>query len=806
MFIAPALLAIRLAVPQGADVQAGAIMVEGKSIPLRLVTTPAPAIPDQYLAWRGFAYLGGQPGAVYSPYRAVYDWKPVSDAYAGAKDKQGSIWKTKIVLIARTETVARDSAGILEWNRDAVFAERIQSTLESIARVKAWFKAKFDGQVDVVPDVSVEYDILRDYTGEAVPFGSEFAKSYFGPRMNGGVYDAEDKVFRGPYNSAIYILPGYEEQPLAMQVVNMTPVTGVYLGSSRSAQYDSGQFEASLIGAIEAQIGWRVRSQGFTGPGAGAELPNPWTLASMVGIPPTPDLLDRLRKAQPLDLKPSNLSLPEVETWQTDGVDASIIQDDQRGPVLKFTEHKGARQGGIGLPIRTDGKPIALIAENPTLSFDVRSTHRNKLSIRIQGEGDKQFWVSIGRNPMLARPSGAAIASVPFEPNGMWQHEAIDLKALAATAGITQVVGLAIEPSPDAAMADLEGAGAGDYFFDAINLSAAPAAAPLAMPNASATSEDSIARALFAAHATATSTELIALLADKDAIVRLNATTAYEQIKDPAAEAALIANASDINPAIQESALRALSFQGTDAALAGIRDTLKFTPDEHAKSVAAQMLAKTGDKKYAGDVVLLFTTIGWQPKIEAVDAMTLLKEIDPKFRLAFLRNENPAVRLEVLRQADLKNPETIERLEWYAVNDPFDLLRATAYDQLIASGDPNLMTQGYAGVRDDSVCARVMVLDYMAAHPAETHRKALLLALTDHSPVVQAAALKAFSAMPGDVALAELDPVVAEENPDVQLALIALSRAKNLQLPNSTTDKMKASPDARVVQAIGSGS
>jgi HEAT repeat protein len=295
----------------------------------------------------------------------------------------------------------------------------------------------------------------------------------------------------------------------------------------------------------------------------------------------------------------------------------------------------------------------------------------------------------------------------------------------------------------------------------------------------------------------------LALLADKVSIVRLNAATAFQRIKDPSCESALTVAVSDINPSIQEAALRALGFQGTPTALTTIRQVLRFNPDEYAKSVAARMLAATGDTKYAGDVLLLFTTRGWQPKIAAIEAISQLDKLDPKFRLGFLRNEDPAVRLAVIDSADVKNSETVSALEWHAVNDPSDLIRARACLQLIASGNQAAMDQGYAGVKDDSKLVRLMILSSLADKPAESHRKALQLAVADRNASVRAAALTAYAKFPADVTLEEIANVLQDDDPDVQLALLRLAKAKNLTLPSETIAKMKASPDPRVVQAAG---
>ena len=781
-------LALFLVVGQGADVP---LKVGDKEIPLRLVSSPVIPPPPDYLAWDGWQYLASAPTKVWEPYPAASKWGEILPKYEAAKALKRNVWRSKVFVITRTESTQRDAAGVLRSNRDFLSEKQLQETLEAIARVRALITAEFGGKVVFEPDVEVELDTLRWNS-----YGNDFAQWYLGPRINGGLYVAEDKVFRGPYNSALYILPGYSDAPPARSVVNGTPVAGVY-ANAPGMSAEAGRLEIALREALLQQVQERLKEQGF-GVGAGSSAAvDAWQTATSIEQPSTDVLLQRLRDAKNVSLV-SELALPLSAHWKAPGTDVAIVDDPEHGRVLQVKENPAFRTGGVALPVGAE--PIGTLEKTPTLSFFAKSTDHDPISIRVQGKSSS-FCVSVGRDPAVAQASNAVVGSAPFQDDGQWQKVSVDLRPLAKAAGVNEIVSLAIEPSPNALVADMLEFGNGEYYFDDIKLSSEAATPLLTSPIPDLSSLDGEARALAASKATESSPALIAALKDPLPVVRLNAAAAYTKIKDPLAESALTFDMSDFNAPIQEQALFALAFQGTDSAKASIRQAVRFTLGDLAKGTGAKLLAETGDAKYTGDILLLFTNPSWQSAMTAVEALAKLPGVNPQARHVFLRSLNPALRLVVVRLADAKNTSDRGALEWHALNDPSDMVRAHAHMKLIESGDPVVAAEGYKGVRDDSRYARILLLDLLAASPKAEHRPAIMIGLADNSPLVRAAAARALAAQPAPVPLEELGTLVEDRHPEVLLALSELAVKKALKLPSSTVAAMKDTPDKRVQDA-----
>jgi hypothetical protein len=75
--------------------------------------------------------------------------------------------------------------------------------------------------------------------------------------------------------------------------------------------------------------------------------------------------------------------------------------------------------------------------------------------------------------------------------------------------------------------------------------------------------------------------------------------------------------------------------------------------------------------------------------------------------------------------------------------------------------------------------------------------------LADSSPRVRAAALRALSAQPADVALDEIANVFEDKFPVVQNALLDLAAAKKLTLPPTAIATLKSSIDKTVAARVG---
>ena len=314
------------------------------------------------------------------------------------------------------------------------------------------------------------------------------------------------------------------------------------------------------------------------------------------------------------------------------------------------------REGGVALPATADGSPIDKVDEHPTLTFAVKSSSGDPMAIRLDSSLGTAAWICLGRDVPLVHPApGAVVASVAFEPDGKWHTVAVDVRSLAKQAALTDIKDMAIEPTPNCKLAGKQRAEPIAYQFADFAFSSDPASPLTAPVTAGATSDDPEARAIFAAHATAPSPELAALLKDKNELVRLNATTAYIGFKDRTVEDALISNSLDLDPSVAGAALAALMAEGSDKAVAVVRNSIHVSLSEYAKSVAAKLVGDTKDPKAADDLSSLVAGRSWQAHVAAVHALAEIPGPDSQvFRLAYLGLNDPAVKLAVSKNQTLR--------------------------------------------------------------------------------------------------------------------------------------------------------
>lgn len=401
--------------------------------------------------------------------------------------------------------------------------------------------------------------------------------------------------------------------------------------------------------------------------------------------------------------------------------------------------------------------------------------------------------------PILRASAPPPEPAVSFSPDGTWRQISVDAKSLAAKAGFEQVKELAIEPTPGAILDGRIGLGDISADFDDFKFTGDAPQPFLSEAKPDAVSMFPEDRARFAAQTMASSPELIALLTDPSPMVRLNAASAFTRIKDSAASANLLKCIADSDPWIDQVALRALANQGGETVIPLLQKTVRAGATPLARATAGELLGETKDAKYRSDIAPLLVDRYWQNRLAAVHALSYLPGNEAAIiRMAFLDQVEPEIKLATTRSVDPKDDYQIKKLLWSAVNEPSDLIRAESDIKLIQSPNEAIRSEGYKGVRDDSRTTRILLLGYMAENSSEAHRNALRLAVTDRSPEVRAAALRAFASLEKGTQAEEISNVLNDEDPRVQLALQELAKKKGFALPAKTKELMSASPDERV--------
>lgn len=794
MTLVPALLALTLVSRQAPTNPQAPVtpptVLAGQSVNLRFPTADDGAPAEEVRLWSGWGNLKGD---FPRPFRTENDWSAVRNASLAANPV---VWRIKVVVLTEAETMHRDARGLLRSQLFFLGDPNVTRALESVLRFGQLVALRTGGKVKVLPDVSIESERMYEDATAGGDYGDAFLQKYLGPRVNGGLYDAEDHVYRGPYGSVFVITPF----PIrAETTVNGMPVTEIPFFQTGGASLD-GTVDDAMLAAWTRHLAIRMAEQGFHHPWPTGD--DEWTAAASLEEPATDVLLTRLAAPATASNEPTPADARYVPSYKAPNYTLAVANDANRGSVLSVKEDSVPRDGGVALPIPSGGIDLA---KTPTLAFFVRSTAKDRIALRVDG-AEKSAWISLGRDAVpVPRRTEIAETELPFNPDGSWQHVVVDLRKALQGVGESRLTGLVLGPTPYARAATRRQTGPLEYQFDGFSLGNDPATDPLPAPAPNADSTDSEERALAAIQPDASVATLTKLVKDADADVALNAVAALGKLSDPKTEPILIEGTGNINPRVVEVALRGLAARKTETALAAIRSTLKYGITDWGRGVAAGLLADTGDAKTADDIMILLANRSWVTREAALEALGKLPGAPVGIiRLAFLPQDDPEIKVETVRLTDPSRDYEMSKLLWAAINEPSDAVRAESDIKLIQATNANDRTEGYKGVRDDSREVRLRLVDWMREHPNEANRPALLLAVTDRSASVRAAALRALAAQPGAVSNDEIANVLTDKQPEVQLALVQLSKAKGVKLSDATVEGMKSSPDPRVPEAAKS--
>lgn len=729
--------------------------------------TPAP-LPTEVRDWTGFKYLPAGSRAVPVAFATPGDWSSIK----GEPAPNAAVWRTKVVILTRVDR-AHERGGTILWpGHHAIISQQVVRIRRALPQLRALVAHLSGGAVNMTFDVVEEPELMTLDGGD---FGS-FIRRYLEPRINGGRYEAEDGVFRGPYQSVFVVHPlGGEPSPIFE--VQGTPVSLLGLPDAPSQEVD-GYLAATMALNWQGQVAARAVDAGPASVADGSPAPSgaDWP-AILAGQNATTE--QRLHAlAAKLDTG-TEMAFPFSVRSGERGIEttAKLEKDPERGEVLNVAEIGFVRAGGIALPT-VDGVAIRDVVATPTFAFWAKSEARDPIVFQFDGKA-----VRLGTD-------------VPFAYDNVWHRVKIDLRPLGRVAQIL------IAPDADArrlikttlgpVMASFAG-------FEATT--EAPDAKPAAEePSPTAVSPE--ARAAWAA-ASGPGDARRALFKDPHEAVRANAVAAAFARPDPADEPGLIESALfTFEPTIFTPALRALGKAKTPAADEALRRALRSAASDRARGLAAEILSESGDPKFVPLFIGLNQARSRAARLAAVRALGRIAGPESALmRMAYLPQEDPEIKLAVTLTADTNDDYQGRKLLWSAVNEPSDAVRLESLRRLSYSTVGEFATEGLKGVRDDSVGVRVGLLEAWAAAPRKEFVPAIRLALTDQAPRVRAAALDALAASSEGV---EAKDVPFEDaDPQVQLASLRIAKAKGITVPTDARERYRKSPDPKVRAVAG---
>lgn len=738
-----------------------------------------------YLTWQGWKYLGGSAATPARAYLGAADASSFATPVAEAAE-----WRVKVFVLRDVLRLGKDTAGVSRSDRETMSESQVAEVQSAIAR----FGGLLGPNVKLVPDIYIEEESLP-LPYRVSPVDSQFLQGYVAPRINGGGYDAEDKVYRGPYHSVICLLPGtMEPQPIRTEVLGM-PVTCLSIEDPLT-HFAPGVLEGRVADVVWHDVLNRAKTHvdgGRPGPFSPEEYRQ---IASWDSVPGA-DLVRRLTSPVPLIASvPPSASIKAPMIWRSPRAQADVVDDPDKGKVMRFVFKGPTKFMGVSFPARSDGQPISSLSDGKTLSLTLKTLAKDTLAIRLQDSTGKRTWVELGRSGIMPGEEVLSLLPAAIKAEGSWETIRLDIAGAAKKAGLVDLTLFALEFSPNGRQTSRESLDPVQVDFSEISLSAEPST------SSELPVDEAEGRATAISKATAPSEELRSALGSPARLVRLNAIEAFTRVKDALAEDKLASFAIGADPAMATLAVPALANQATPTAVDALRRTLRVGITSRARGLAAEYLAESGDAKVAGDCATLLTNRSWQARVSGVRALAKLPGREAAIlRLAYLAQENPEIKIAAIRSVDASDEAQVRRLLWGAVNEPFDMVRAESAAKLVASPVAEIQAEGYKVVRDESVTARVVFLRRLAEAPSENHRDALRVAIADRNAPVRAAAILAFAALEKGATAEELAPVFEDVHPEIQAALAAYGTRH--ALPKDVVERLRASvlPDVREVAA-----
>jgi HEAT repeat protein len=762
----------------------------------------------EYLAWPGFGFLPAAGRSVANFFAVPGDWTEIQAAVGATSGAVATEWPVRFFVLKRVDQVKKLDDGTLYEEQSALETVDVDRINRAIALLQATVSAETGGTLKLVPQITVDSEplLLGARTLDRA------ISDYVFPRVNGGKYTAEDKVYRGPYES-VFVLHPVPALDSPESLVNGTPTTPISVYGFPGYEAE-GELALHLLRRWTETLKPWSQATGLRGPLANLPQFSPLTNAvnPLAYVPdgnwaallkgadlPAADIDARLHLStiggDPL--AGVNFLAKKINGLGYKGLTCSAVieTDPAQGSILAYSEKGESRDGGLEFPV-VAGAPI-VPAKTGTLAFWARSSSKDPMALELSSSDGKIFDVSLGPDLPGAKP----VYQADFTRDGSWRRLKIDLKQT----GLDSIDQIRLLPTPNSHQHSKITLGPIRYDFASFEATNDPPDGPYQTPTPDSSSADAWRRARWAntAHP---SPQLLQLLKDPEWFVRLNAIQRYIAEPDPSAEAALTENANlAIDGPTAAAALDALWKLGTPTAKAVIHQTLQTGITEMGKAEAARIIGDTKDTALAPELIPLQQSRGLATRMAVVDALgNLPGENAAIIRMTFLYQDDPELKLEVTKTSDGSDEYQWKKLLWSSVNEGSDAVRLVSYEKLIQSTDPTAKAGGYGGVKDDSIEVRIQILQYLKNHPSEENRNALRQAVADRSARVRAAAIEAFSVLDKGVKEDELGAALTDSHPVVLLALIDLAKSKKFSLPASTTALIAASADPQVQAAAQS--
>lgn len=255
--------------------------IAGRDVAIR-APVAMPAIPADFPHYDagGWRFAFRPDGSLWRLYRK--DGAAEDFALAAPPNPSAPVWRVRAFVETRSEVLERSRDGLYRMRRATLEPSQVTASLEALAAFAVRAEAAAEGRIRVQIDATIEDDPIRErVTAPRTLFGPDFLRERYATRLNGHPFDADDKVFRGPFDSAFVIHPGYARP--AQVTIAGTPVSALsyYGGTFPPYELQTALFEAwsgQVLATARAKgypLGFPERAPGSSGvhPGSSGELP-----------------------------------------------------------------------------------------------------------------------------------------------------------------------------------------------------------------------------------------------------------------------------------------------------------------------------------------------------------------------------------------------------------------------------------------------------------------------------------------------------------------------------------------------------
>lgn len=379
-----------------------------------------------------------------------------------------------------------------------------------------------------------------------------------------------------------------------------------------------------------------------------------------------------------------------------------------------------------------------------------------------------------------------------------WTEGVVDLWSISANVPLA-LEHIALVAAPGYRSGERRSIGWNGIEFDVLEL-AAEGEVAMPTPSPSAIEEAAWCHSLPENPSAEERDRLLAMLASGDGYLTLNATAAYTRIKDTRAVPLLANELIGLNFLNAERAASALAFQDTPEAWQALTAAFNSSGFDIYRLLAAQQLVKGGRPFNLAMLGLVAASSDTQIKLDTADLLAGMPGEEPQLILvSMLQDDDPQVRAAVIDRVNPANPLAARRLQWYAVNDTSDLVRAKAAVRLLSTESAEFRRQAMAAVRDDSWVTRAYVVSQVTHDTPDVVGEVVQLALADRHPLVRLAGLARAIDRTSPTTIAAGSALASEEDPRVQLLMVLGIRAGKLNVPPATLELLRSSPYPAVV-------